>query len=179
MFHCLHLEVFIDLITWLSEICLTSLIALFWNFRWWFVISRCCFLIRKTFECQLWNVLKKPFCCSKNLITLYLKTWQVAFSYSEEDLKNSQRLLRIKTLKKVPVTGLRFIYNGLMNGRSIQTWRRQMLSHLIKFYQFYWEIRKQDGKEYEPDSLRVMQNSLYRYFSEIGYSKRPNIQRKS
>ena len=57
-----------------------------------------------------------------------------------------------------------------------------MLSHLIKFYQFYWEIRKQGGKEYEPDSLRVMQNSLYRYFSEIGYSKsfeRPNIQRKS
>ena len=52
--------------TWLSEIYLMSLIALFWNFRcfeisrWWFVISRCwfiisncCFLILKTFECQL------------------------------------------------------------------------------------------------------------------------------
>ena len=28
-----------------------------------------------------------------------------------------------------------------------------------------------NSKEYEPDSLRVMQNSLYRYFSEIGYNK--------
>ena len=38
-------------ITWLSEICLT-LIALFWNSHC-FEISCCCFLILKTFECQL------------------------------------------------------------------------------------------------------------------------------
>ena len=37
--------------------------------------------------------------------------------------------------------------------------------------QFYGEIRKQDGREYEPDSLRVMQSSLYRYLSEKRYSK--------
>ena len=37
--------------------------------------------------------------------------------------------------------------------------------------QFYGEIRKQDGREYEPDSLRVMQSSLHRYLSEKGYNK--------
>ena len=37
--------------------------------------------------------------------------------------------------------------------------------------QFYGEIRKQDGREYEPDSLRVMQSSLYRHLSEKRYSK--------
>ena len=36
---------------------------------------------------------------------------------------------------------------------------------------FYGEIRKQDGREYEPDSLRVMQSSLHRYISEKGYNK--------
>ena len=34
--------------------------------------------------------------------------------------------------------------------------------------QFYGDIRKQDGKEYEPDSLRVMQSLLYRCLSEKG-----------
>ena len=37
--------------------------------------------------------------------------------------------------------------------------------------QFYEEIHKQDGREYEPDSLHVMQSSLHRYLSEKGYKK--------
>ena len=31
---------------------------------------------------------------------------------------------------------------------------------------FFAEIRKQDGDDYEPDSLRVMQSSLHRYLVE-------------
>ena len=34
--------------------------------------------------------------------------------------------------------------------------------------QFYAELRKEDGSEYEPDSLRVMLASLDRYFQEKG-----------
>ena len=37
--------------------------------------------------------------------------------------------------------------------------------------QFYGEIRKQDGADYEPDSLRVMQSSLHRYLVENGSSQ--------
>ena len=34
--------------------------------------------------------------------------------------------------------------------------------------QFYAELRKEDGSEYEPDSLRVMLASLDRHFQEKG-----------
>ena len=34
--------------------------------------------------------------------------------------------------------------------------------------QFYGEIRKCDGSDYEPDSLRVMQASLQRYLADKG-----------
>ena len=37
--------------------------------------------------------------------------------------------------------------------------------------QFYGEIRKQDGRQLERDSLCVIQSSLYRYLSENGYKK--------
>ena len=36
---------------------------------------------------------------------------------------------------------------------------------------FYGEIRRQDGKDYEPDSLRVMQAAIHRYLSEKKYVK--------
>lgn len=36
--------------------------------------------------------------------------------------------------------------------------------------QFYAELRKEDGSEYQPDSLRVMLASLDRHFQEKGYS---------
>ena len=35
---------------------------------------------------------------------------------------------------------------------------------------FYAEVRKKDGSEYEPDSLRVMQASLDRYLRQKNYS---------
>lgn len=34
---------------------------------------------------------------------------------------------------------------------------------------FYAEVRKQDGLDYEPDCLRVMQSSLHRYLTEKKY----------
>ena len=37
--------------------------------------------------------------------------------------------------------------------------------------QFYAELTKKDGKEYEPDSLRVMQASLHRYLKDKNYPK--------
>ena len=40
------------------------------------------------------------------------------------------------------------------------------------FSQFYGQICKQHGREYESDSLRVMQSSLHRYLSEKGHNKR-------
>lgn len=36
---------------------------------------------------------------------------------------------------------------------------------------FYCEVRKSDGRDYEPDCLRVMQSSLYRYLTEKKYPK--------
>ena len=35
---------------------------------------------------------------------------------------------------------------------------------------FYAELRKEDGTEYEPDSLRVMLASLDRHFRDSGFS---------
>ncbi|XP_066935958.1 zinc finger MYM-type protein 3-like [Clytia hemisphaerica] len=37
--------------------------------------------------------------------------------------------------------------------------------------QFYGEVRKRDGDDYEPDSLRVMQAGLHRYLVENNYPK--------
>ena len=37
--------------------------------------------------------------------------------------------------------------------------------------QFYAELRKQDGSEYEPDSLRVMQAAIHRFLIEKHYTK--------
>ena len=37
--------------------------------------------------------------------------------------------------------------------------------------QFYAEMRKQDGSEYEPDSLRVMQAAIHRFLIEKHYTK--------
>ena len=37
--------------------------------------------------------------------------------------------------------------------------------------QFYGEVRKRDGNNYEPDSLRVMQAGLHRYLVEKKYPK--------
>ena len=37
--------------------------------------------------------------------------------------------------------------------------------------QFFCELRKTDGSEYEPDSLRVMQASIHRYLTENDYGK--------
>ena len=37
--------------------------------------------------------------------------------------------------------------------------------------QFYAEIRKQDGSDYEPDCLRVMQSSLHRHLVDKKYQK--------
>ena len=36
---------------------------------------------------------------------------------------------------------------------------------------FYTELRKENGTDYEPDSLRVMQASLHRYLVECKYPK--------
>ena len=37
--------------------------------------------------------------------------------------------------------------------------------------QFYGEVRKRNGEEYEPDSLRVMQSGLHRYLKDKNFPK--------
>ena len=44
----------------------------------------------------------------------------------------------------------------------------QVLDEILT--KFYTEVRKKDGSEYEPDSLRVMQASLDRYLRQKSYS---------
>ena len=44
--------------------------------------------------------------------------------------------------------------------------KKQQLDETLQ--QFYAEVRKEDGLEYEPDSLRVMLASLDRHFRENG-----------
>ena len=80
-------------------------------------------------------------------------------------------MLRIKTLKKVPIIGLKFlqwVHERSINPNLEET-DAESLDEVLS--QFFGEIRKQDGREYEPDSLRVMQSSLHRYLSEKGYNK--------
>ena len=46
---------------------------------------------------------------------------------------------------------------------SIETMAPATLDEVLQ--KFYLEVRKQDGSEYEPDSLKVMQAALERYLS--------------
>ena len=50
---------------------------------------------------------------------------------------------------------------------SIETMAPATLDGVLQ--KFYLEVRKQDGSEYEPDSLKVMQAALERYLSTQKY----------
>lgn len=50
---------------------------------------------------------------------------------------------------------------------SLEGYDRRELDAVLS--QFYGEVRKQDGTDYEPDSLRVMQSALHRYLMEKKY----------
>ena len=50
---------------------------------------------------------------------------------------------------------------------KIERYSPQALDEVLK--KFYVEVRKKDGSEYEPDSLRVMQASIDRYLRQKNY----------
>lgn len=50
---------------------------------------------------------------------------------------------------------------------NIQTMATQELDQLLG--KFYAEVKKKDGTDYEPDSLRIMQCAIDRYLKENGY----------
>ena len=53
------------------------------------------------------------------------------------------------------------------NDRNIENYTPEELNKILEV--FYAEVRKQNGEDYEPDSLRVMITSLDRYLKEKGY----------
>jgi hypothetical protein len=54
-------------------------------------------------------------------------------------------------------------------GENLETYKVEELDEVLS--RFYAEVRKTNGEEYEPDSLKVMQASLDRFLREEGYSK--------
>ena len=81
-------------------------------------------------------------------------------------------MLRINNTKKGTNNWVK-IYKRWAHERSINPNLEEIDAESLDevLSQFYGEICKQDGREHEPDSLRVMQSSLHRYLSEKGYSK--------
>ena len=53
------------------------------------------------------------------------------------------------------------------NDESIEKYEPEALNKILE--EFYSTIRKKDGEDYEPDSLRVMATAIDRYLSEKEY----------
>ena len=87
--------------------------------------------------------------------------------FSSSVLSNNEGLATNKNTKRSTRTWVS-VYKQWAETRNINT-NMEMLNavELDKILcRFFAEIRKQDGDDYEPDSLRVMQSSLHRYLVE-------------
>lgn len=91
---------------------------------------------------------------------------------SEEDLKKLSEIAGNQNTKKSTCNWIKN-YKQWDHVRLINPNLEQIDAESLDkaLSQFYGEVREQYGREYEPDSLQVMQNSLYRYLSEKGYNK--------
>jgi len=58
-----------------------------------------------------------------------------------------------------------------LNGKNENLEEYQPVELNTILCQFYREVRKKDGSDYEPVCLRVMQSSIYRYLSDKNYPK--------
>ena len=56
-----------------------------------------------------------------------------------------------------------------MKKLNLETYDVRELDNVLS--KFYAEVRKENGDEYEPDSLKVMQASIDRFLREKGYTK--------
>ena len=90
---------------------------------------------------------------------------------SEEDLKKLSESAENQNTKKSANNWVKVFTMGswTVDQSKLGGDRAESLDEVLS--QFFGEIRKQDGREYEPESLRVMQSSLHRYLSEKGYNK--------
>lgn len=91
---------------------------------------------------------------------------------SEEDLQKLSEKSESKNTKRSTSTWLN-AYQSWAKERSkkpdLENYTANELDTVLS--QFYAELTKKDGKEYEPDSLRVMQASLHRYLKDKNYPK--------
>ena len=88
-------------------------------------------------------------------------TDQIQETIKEAQNKNTQRSTN---------TWMRVWYSWAKSrqiNESIETMAPATLDGVLQ--KFYLEVRKQDGSEYEPDSLKVMQAALERYLSTQKY----------
>ena len=84
----------------------------------------------------------------------------------QETIKEAQN----KNTKRSTNTWMRVWYSWAKSrqvNESIETMAPATLDGVLQ--KFYLEVRKQDGSEYEPDSLKVMQAALERYLSTQKY----------
>ena len=91
---------------------------------------------------------------------------------SEEDLKKLSEIPENQSTEKSTNDWVKiykqWAHEGSVNP-NLEEIDAESLDKVLSW--FYGEIRKQDRREYEPDSLSVMQSSLYCYLSEKGYNK--------
>jgi len=79
--------------------------------------------------------------------------------------------VKIKTLNEVQTIGPAFFDSGRKRGENeeLESYEVPRLNEALS--QFFAELRKENGKEYEPDSLKVLQASLDRYLKRKNYPK--------
>ena len=91
---------------------------------------------------------------------------------SDADLQNLSAKSESKNTKRSTSTWIN-VYQTWAKERSKKPDREgyspQELNSVL--CQFYGEVRKKDGEDYEPDCLRVMQSSLHRYLKEKNFPK--------
>ena len=68
--------------------------------------------------------------------------------------------MRTKTQKEVRTTGLTFSKNGKTKGKNEQLESHEVPELNKALAQLFAELRKENDKDYEPDSLKVMQAAL-------------------
>ena len=79
--------------------------------------------------------------------------------------------MKIKTQNEVQTIGQAFFDSGRKRGENdkLESYEVPRLNEALS--QFSAGLRKVNGKEYEPDSLKVMQASLDRYLKTRNYPK--------
>ena len=112
--------------------------------------------------------------CYGNVSYIYISVpkWRPGLKMLRmKKLRHWKTLQKTYMRERAQLTGWGFLRTGVMKIALRKTLRRFILNSWIKYSsRFFACVCKQDGTDYEPGSLKVMQPALDRHLKEKGYS---------